>query len=182
MIILQKCGRHRNHDGNQIYRAIKLLTVLSIKVIPLKHLMKMLIFFFIAWMLCTRANSQFAPNQWETALFCNDVSHWLSASLKSALCMVHHLVGKLFGTILCTKYCVSLAGGTITISELDRRNTNSLNSKHNMREFVLICTSELFIATTDWLWQLALWMRHNDCPGRWRCPDRRTCATNSNYI
>ena len=27
-----------------------------------------------------------APSQWETALLCNDVSHWLGASLESALC------------------------------------------------------------------------------------------------
>ena len=27
----------------------------------------------------------FAPSQWETALLCNDVSHWLDASLESAL-------------------------------------------------------------------------------------------------
>ena len=32
-----------------------------------------------------RAESRFAPNQWETALHCNDVSHWLGASLESAL-------------------------------------------------------------------------------------------------
>ena len=32
-----------------------------------------------------RADSRFAPSQWETALLCNDVSHWLSASLESAL-------------------------------------------------------------------------------------------------
>ena len=31
-----------------------------------------------------RADSRFAPRQWETALLCNDVSHWLGASLKSA--------------------------------------------------------------------------------------------------
>ena len=31
------------------------------------------------------ANSRFAPSQWETALLCNDVSHWLGASLESAL-------------------------------------------------------------------------------------------------
>ena len=30
------------------------------------------------------ADSRFAPSQWETALLCNDVSHWLSASLESA--------------------------------------------------------------------------------------------------
>ena len=31
------------------------------------------------------ADSRFAPSQWETALLCNDVSHWLGASSKSAL-------------------------------------------------------------------------------------------------
>ena len=31
-----------------------------------------------------RADSRFAPSQWETALLCNDVSHWLGASLDSA--------------------------------------------------------------------------------------------------
>ena len=32
-----------------------------------------------------KAYSWFAPSQWETALLCNDVSHWLDASLESAL-------------------------------------------------------------------------------------------------
>ena len=32
-----------------------------------------------------RADSTFAPSQWETALLCNDVSHWRGASLESAL-------------------------------------------------------------------------------------------------
>ena len=31
-----------------------------------------------------RAHSRFAPSQWETVLLCNDVSHWLGASLESA--------------------------------------------------------------------------------------------------
>ena len=31
-----------------------------------------------------RADSRFAPSQWETALLCNNVSHWLGASLESA--------------------------------------------------------------------------------------------------
>ena len=33
----------------------------------------------------SRVDSRFAPSQWETALLCNDVSHWLGANLKSAL-------------------------------------------------------------------------------------------------
>ena len=31
------------------------------------------------------ADSRLTPSQWETALHCNDVSHWLGASLESAL-------------------------------------------------------------------------------------------------
>ena len=30
-----------------------------------------------------RADSRFAPSQWEMALLCNDVSHWLGANLES---------------------------------------------------------------------------------------------------
>ena len=33
----------------------------------------------------TGTDSRFGPSQWETALLCNDVSHWLGASLESAL-------------------------------------------------------------------------------------------------
>ena len=32
-----------------------------------------------------RADSRFAPSQWETVLLCNDVSHWLGANVGSAL-------------------------------------------------------------------------------------------------
>ena len=32
-----------------------------------------------------RADFRFAPSQWETALLYNDASHWLGASLESAL-------------------------------------------------------------------------------------------------
>ena len=32
-----------------------------------------------------RADSRFAPSQWETALLCNDIFHWLGTSLESAL-------------------------------------------------------------------------------------------------
>ena len=37
---------------------------------------------------CVRADSKCAPSQWETALLCNDVSHWLGASLESAMCVI----------------------------------------------------------------------------------------------
>ena len=38
---------------------------------------------------CSRADSRFAPSQWETPLQSNGVSHWLGANLESALCSVH---------------------------------------------------------------------------------------------
>ena len=34
-----------------------------------------------------RVDSRFAPSQWETALLCNDVSHWLGANLEAVLCL-----------------------------------------------------------------------------------------------
>ena len=39
-----------------------------------------------------RANSRFSPSQWETALLCNDVSHWLGASIESALLDMHIVI------------------------------------------------------------------------------------------
>ena len=40
-----------------------------------------------------RADSRFVPSQWETALLCNGVSHWLGASLEPALwCIGFHMV------------------------------------------------------------------------------------------
>ena len=35
---------------------------------------------------CIRADSRFAPSQWETALLCKDVSHWLGAMYMWQLC------------------------------------------------------------------------------------------------
>ena len=50
-----------------------------------------------------KADSRFAPSQWETALLCNDVSHWLGASLASALyCLCPELMftGPIYGNKL----------------------------------------------------------------------------------
>ena len=40
--------------------------------------------FLWIWIIC-RADSKFAPSQWETSLQSNDVSHWLGTNLESAL-------------------------------------------------------------------------------------------------
>ena len=45
----------------------------------------------VSMMTWFRADSRFAPSQWETALLCNDVSHWLCTSLESALLFDHKL-------------------------------------------------------------------------------------------
>ena len=37
-----------------------------------------------------RADSRFAPSKWEKSLQSNAVSHWLGASLESALCVTHN--------------------------------------------------------------------------------------------
>ena len=41
-----------------------------------------------------RADSRSVPSQWETALLCNDVSHWLDASLESALWLRNQVISK----------------------------------------------------------------------------------------
>ena len=51
--------------------------------------------YIIAWILIiTRADSRFAPSQWETSLQSNTVSHWLGANLESALynMMLYHMI------------------------------------------------------------------------------------------
>ena len=48
-----------------------------------KMITALLTIFANAWELKCRADSRFTPSQWETALLCNDVSHWLGAILES---------------------------------------------------------------------------------------------------
>ena len=55
-----------------------------------------------AGLLYCRADSRFAPSQWETALLCNDVSHWLGASLESAL----YCIDKLSHLIYCIMHAL----------------------------------------------------------------------------
>ena len=39
-----------------------------------------------------RADSQFAPSQWDTSLQSNAISHWLGANLESALFQCHFII------------------------------------------------------------------------------------------
>ena len=45
----------------------------------------------ILWCNLIRADSRFVPSQWKTSLLCNDIPHWLGASLESAL-LIHVLI------------------------------------------------------------------------------------------
>ena len=49
-----------------------------------------------------RADSRFAPSQWEPALICNDISHWLGTNLESAMIYKVFLI---FHTLLNFLYC-----------------------------------------------------------------------------
>ena len=42
----------------------------------------------LPWLSSFRADSRFAPSQWETTLLCNDVSHWLGTRLEWTLSYV----------------------------------------------------------------------------------------------
>ena len=72
---------------------------------------------------------RFAPSQWETALHCNDVSHWLGASLESALWHIlrpeqngRHFVYDIFRCVLlndkldttCFNFCCQVCFGGST--------------------------------------------------------------------
>ena len=65
-----------------------------------------------------KADSRFAPSQWETTLLCNGVSHWLGANLESALnchCSLSLLQGHMLSFVficlwisLCVLYPASI--------------------------------------------------------------------------
>ena len=38
----------------------------------------------VTWIIIVRADSRFAPSQWEMVLLCNNIFYWLGASLESA--------------------------------------------------------------------------------------------------
>ena len=63
-------------------------------------------FFYNCAVLC-RDDFTFAPNQWETALLCNDVSHWQGASLESTLLMMctHYLFAHYTNKTLLSSLC-----------------------------------------------------------------------------
>ena len=59
-----------------------------------------------------RADSRFAPSQWEAVLLCNDISYWLSAKLESALYMCENTISVLL-CCLCfiyNKLCIFFLG------------------------------------------------------------------------
>ena len=45
----------------------------------------------LTFLILSRADSRFAPSQWQTVLLCNDVSHWLGTNLESAMLSIYNL-------------------------------------------------------------------------------------------
>ena len=52
-------------------------------ILKLRHSCSFQVDSYVDWQY--RAESRFSLSQWETALLCNDVSHWLGANLESGL-------------------------------------------------------------------------------------------------
>ena len=57
--------------------------------------------------LYARADFRFGPSQWETALLCNDVSHWLGANLESLL-VYHTKCSRFSCALFCRCYIITL--------------------------------------------------------------------------
>ena len=66
-------------------RKYKYIFTTSILLCLKGNTLTLLLFNIFKYPIIIRAYSRFAPSQWETALLCNDVSHWLGANLESAL-------------------------------------------------------------------------------------------------
>ena len=87
-----------------------------------------------------RADSRFVPSQWETALLCNDISHWLGTSLESAL--KYKLIGSRKFLILnlkgCdqAKWCIIISSGSKWFN-----HGNDDGTKHQYIHLIFTLTS-----------------------------------------
>ena len=89
------------------------------------------------WCICYHcsADSRFAPSQWETALLCNGVSHWLGASLHSS--------PKVMAVFLFLIFENFLIGGMFSILETIKtdRSTLILQNKNWCQMINPMCTT-----------------------------------------
>ena len=73
------------------------------------------------------ADSRFVPNQWETALLCDDVSHWLLANLESSLCYHSYNMINSFKTYLDSKVHGANMGPTWVLLAPDGPHIGPMN-------------------------------------------------------
>ena len=102
-----------------------------------------------------KADSRFAPGQWETSLQSNAVSHWLGANLKLALIYMLILFGE---TYICTSYH-SLnwkATRCSWVSLLTWRKTKISLFRLKMRRML---SWDLFIMLQTWMESRFAWLR-----------------------
>ena len=94
-----------------------------------------------------RGDHRFAPSQWETALLCNDVSHWLGASLESAL--YHKIQSSLAKVMVC---CVlgskPLPEPMLIYCQFNPSKQNSLKFESNTR--ILTQENALKMLSAKW--------------------------------
>ena len=96
------------------------------------------------------SDSRFAPSQWETALLCNDVSHWLGANLESALLpfMMYWRIA-----FRVTLLALGQSYDCPSVSEVIGKTTLcQITTKHN-------CVKKL-VAFLRWVVMMH-WLRHN---------------------
>ena len=120
-----------------------------------------------------RADSRFVLSQWETALLCNDVSHWLGARLVSAL-KLYHCVHDLFFSMFSQSLCFSI-GARFFIQ--DRRQSLAVLSvntgvMHALSVLFCCCAESeayAFCGRVDlWfsyylLWHINFWCHEHVC-------------------
>ena len=88
-VIIEPCARG-GHLNNTMMKWRKYVHV-SPPAGSVKRIFQLHCLFSFKWSHGHRADSRFAPRQWKTALLCNDVSHWLGASLESTVWSIWRL-------------------------------------------------------------------------------------------
>ena len=86
--VMAWCRQATSHYLSQCWpRSVSPYGITRAQWVKMLCIMIWFLFHSIGSVICYqyRADSRFAPGQWETALLCNGVSHWLGANLESSL-------------------------------------------------------------------------------------------------
>ena len=110
------------------------------------------------------ADSRFAPSQWETALLCSDVSHWLGGSLESVLSSYTYrtiLISMKPGDTYTRQWTMSNNGSCNCLSPLDvnplpvsKRTCCQVDPQEQTSVKIkdIICLSKNVFKMSRWTW------------------------------